>query len=70
MAGTFKAKVRQIGSSAGILISQERLRQEEIAIGDEIELAILAHVEDFSGFGIAKKATVPFNRDKSARTFT
>lgn len=69
MAELFKAKVRQIGTSAGILISQERLRQEAIHIGDEIELAIVPHAKDFSGFGLAKSARTPFVRDKKVRAF-
>lgn len=70
MAELFRAKVRQIGTSAGILISQERLRQEAIRIVYEIELAILPHAKDFSGFGMAKSAKIPFTRDKKARAFT
>lgn len=70
MTEIFRAKVRQIGTSAGILISQERLKLEEINIGDEIELAILPHAKDFSGFGLAKHTKIPFTRDKKVRAFT
>ncbi len=69
MVELFKAKVRQIGTSAGILISHERLRREEISIGDEIELAILPRTKDFSGFGLARQAKIPFVRDTKTRTF-
>ena len=69
MAELFKVKIRQIGSSAGILIPQERLQQEEVHIGDVIEMAILPNKKDFSGFGIAKHARIPFTRNKKTRTF-
>jgi len=38
MTEIFRAKVRRIGTSAGVLISDEKLKQEGINIGDEIKL--------------------------------
>ena len=70
MAETFRAKVRQIGTSAGILISHERLQLEEIKIGDEIELAIVPHTKNFSGFGLTRHAKIHFVRDKKSRAFS
>lgn len=69
MVYTFRAKVRCIGTSAGILIPQESLQQDNIRIGDEIDIAIVPH-KDFSGFGMGKHAKVPFKRDKATRHFT
>ena len=70
MTELFKAKIRKIGTSAGILIPYEKLRQIEAEVGDNIELAILHHRKDFSGFGIAKHSKAPFLRDKKVRNFT
>lgn len=70
MTELFKAKIRKIGTSAGIIISHQKLQQIDAEIGDNIELAILHHRKDFSGFGIAKNAKTPFLRDKKVRNFT
>ncbi len=35
---------------------------EASTIGDEIEVAILPHKKDFSGFGLAKHAKIPFSK--------
>ncbi len=67
MTELFKAKIRKIGTSAGILIPREKLRQIEVEIGDDIELAVIHHARDFSGFGIAKEVETPFLRDKKTR---
>jgi len=69
MAQTFTIKVRQIGTSAGVLLPKEQLQEADVKVGDEIEVAILPHKKDFSGFGIAKKFT-PFKRDKTTREFS
>ena len=69
MGELFKAKLRKIGTSTGVLIPQERLIEIDANIGDEIELAILPHKKDTSGFGIAKKFTIAFTRDKKVRSF-
>ena len=68
MGFTIKTKVRNIGTSAGVIIPQVSLLEAGVAIGDEIEIAILAPKKDLSGFGIAKGAK-PFRRDKRDRNF-
>ena len=67
MTEIFRAKVRRIGTSAGVLISNEKLKQEGIHIGDEIKLTILPTKKDLSGFGIAKNFKIKFRRDKKTR---
>ena len=69
MTELLRVKVRRIGTSLGVLLPQEKLRQKHIQEGDEVELALLTHTPDFSGFGLARKATVPFVRDKKVRHF-
>ncbi len=70
MTDIFKVKVRKIGTSLGVLLPQEKLQQAEVGIGDEVEVALLSHQKDFSGFGLAKRFTTPFIRDKKVRNFT
>ncbi|MFH0954895.1 MAG: hypothetical protein V1777_02230 [Candidatus Micrarchaeota archaeon] len=66
----FKAKVRQVGSSFGVLIPSEVMAQDKIKKDEVIEVAILkknlALIE--KGFGIAKGAK-PFKRDHNDRVF-
>ncbi len=69
MTNVFKSIVRQVGTSKGILIPQEELKNAEIELGDEIEIAILTHKKDLSGFGLTKDFKVPFTRDKKDREF-
>lgn len=70
MAELFKVKVRRIGTSLGVLLPQERLKEAEIGEGEELEIAILPHVKDLSGFGMARNFKIPFKRDKKDRQFT
>ena len=67
MTEAFKGRIRMIGTSAGILIPKDKLNEAEVCVGDIVELAILPHKKDLSGFGIAKKFTKPFFRDKKVR---
>ena len=68
MAELVKVKVRNIGSSAGIIIPQNKLLEAGVEVGDEIEVAILPAKKDFSGFGVAKHFK-GFERDKKVRKF-
>jgi len=56
METVFKAKVRRIGTSLGILISKQLIASKSINEGDEIEVAILKRRKDLITklFGIAK----------------
>ncbi len=69
MTDVFKSKIRPLGSSACVLIPKEQLEAEGLKIGDEIDVAILPHKKDFSGFGMAKNFKIPFIRDKKVREF-
>lgn len=66
---TVHVKLRKIGTSVGVIIPKEQLREAEANVGDEIEIAILPHKKDFSLFGIANGFTEPFVRDKKVRSF-
>ena len=69
MAQMFKAKVRRVGTSFGVLIPMEVITKERIKEGEEIELSILKaqKLEAINRlFGIAKGAK-PFIRDRTDR---
>lgn len=60
-------KVRKVGTSLGILIPMDTIRKADIEEGDEIEIAVMEHKKDLSGYGIAKDFPVMFVRDKKTR---
>ena len=73
MSELFKAKVRKVGTSLGILIPKEIAQQEEIKEGQEIQLSLLKQrklkeIEEMieKMFGTAKGAK-SFERDKVDR---
>ena len=65
----FKAKIRQIGTSAGILIPQENLKEINVSIGDEVEIGILVKKKNLSDFGIAKDFKFPFVKDRKVKDY-
>ena len=67
MSSIFRTRLRNIGTSKGVLIPLGQLKTAEVNVGDEIELAILTHKKDFSGFGMTKQFKFPFVRDKKTR---
>jgi antitoxin component of MazEF toxin-antitoxin module len=69
MGEVFKAKVRRVGSSLGVLIPKEVAKKEKIHEGEEIEVGLLKKkrlelIE--KAFGIAK-GTKPFARNRTDR---
>lgn len=66
----FKSKVRQVGSSLGVLIPSEVVNRDKIKKDEVVEVAILK--KDFSWlsktFGSTKGAK-PFKRDHNDRVF-
>ena len=69
MPELFKTKIRQVGTSLGLLIPKEVAEQEKIKIDEEVEVALfkrkkLGDIEKM--FGIAKGAK-PFERDRTDR---
>ncbi|MBS3068268.1 hypothetical protein J4450_06185 [Candidatus Micrarchaeota archaeon] len=76
MTDIFKAKLRKIGSSVGVLVPKEQLAALDVEVGDEIDVSLLKHKsreemekEIEEGFGMAKHFTKPFVRDKKTREF-
>ncbi len=68
MSELFKAKVRKVGTSLGLLIPKEIAKQEKIKEGQEVEISLLKkrkleEVEEMieKMFGAAKGAK-PFER--------
>ncbi|MBI2144836.1 AbrB/MazE/SpoVT family DNA-binding domain-containing protein [Candidatus Woesearchaeota archaeon] len=69
MAELFKAKVRKVGTSYGVLIPMEVVTQEKIREGDEIEVSILKErkLEAIRRLFGSAKGTEPFERDREDR---
>jgi antitoxin component of MazEF toxin-antitoxin module len=63
MGTIFKAKIRKIGSSLGVLIPKTLIDNKEIKEGEEVEISLLKKRKDLIAklFGIAKGAK-PFER--------
>lgn len=70
MAKTFKAKVRNVGTSLGILIPKDVAEEERVKKGEEIEVSILRRNMSnvMKLFGSAKGAA-EFKRDHKEREF-
>jgi hypothetical protein len=68
MAETFKAKVRNVGTSFGILIPKEIIEKEKVKAGDVIQVSILRpNLEEIMKFfGSAKNAS-KFKRNHEER---
>ena len=69
MSELFKAKVRRVGTSLGVLIPKEVIEGGKIKEGQEVELSLLRRrkLEEIEKmFGIAKGAK-PFERDRTDR---
>ena len=69
MSELFKAKVRRVGTSLGVLIPKQIAKQERIKEGQEIELSLLKRrklEEVWKLIGTAK-GTKPFERDRIDR---
>ena len=73
MTELFKAKLRKIGTSAGLLVPKGIIEEEKLKIGQEVEVVLFKKkkLEDIEAmvdkmFGIAKGAK-PFVRDRIDR---
>ncbi len=69
MIDSFKAKVRKVGTSIGVLIPKGVAEQEKIKIGEEIQLSILRQrkLEEIWKLIGTAKGHKPFVRDKTDR---
>lgn len=69
MSELFKAKVRKVGTSLGLLIPKEVAEQEKLKDGQEVEVSLLKRrklEEIWKLIGTAKGAK-PFERDRIDR---
>jgi len=69
MPELFKAKVRKVGTSLGILIPKEVIEKQKIKEGEEVEVGLLKQrklEEVLRSIGTAK-GTKPFERDRIDR---
>lgn len=65
----FKAKVRKVGTSFGILIPNELIKEQKLREGQEVQVSVLSKKDlskVFEGFGAARGAK-PFKRDRRDR---
>lgn len=65
----FKAKVRKVGTSLGVLLPKELTQKEHIKEGEEVEIGLLKRrklEEVLKLMGTAKDAK-PFERDRTDR---
>lgn len=69
MAELFKAKVRKVGTSYGVLIPMEIIAKEEIKEGEEVELSLLKErkLEAIQRLFGSMKGAKPFKRDREDR---
>ena len=69
MAELFKAKVRKVGSSFGVLIPMEIITKERIKEGDEIDVSLLKErkLEAIQRLFGSMKGAKPFERDREDR---
>ncbi|MBS3054922.1 MAG: AbrB/MazE/SpoVT family DNA-binding domain-containing protein [Candidatus Aenigmarchaeota archaeon] len=65
----FKAKVRKVGTSLGVLIPKDFAQKEKIKEGEEIEVGVLKkrNIEDVLRLVGAIKGSRPFVRDRTDR---
>ena len=65
MPELFKAKVRKVGSSLGILIPKEVIEKQKIKEGEEVEVGLLKQrrLEEVLRLIGTAKDTKPFERD-------
>ncbi|MBS3062353.1 MAG: hypothetical protein J4203_00640 [Candidatus Diapherotrites archaeon] len=69
MSQMFKAKIRRVGTSLGLLIPKDVVVEEDIQEGEQVDVGLLKakRLESINKlFGIAKGAR-SFKRDKSNR---
>ena len=69
MSESFKAKVRKVGTSIGVLIPKGIAEQEKIKIGEEIQLTLSKQrrLEEVWRLIGTAKGTKPFVRDRIDR---
>lgn len=65
----FKAKIRKVGTSFGVLIPKELIEEQKLREGEEVDVSVLKKrnlKEVLKMFGTAPK-TKPFKRDRIDR---
>ena len=69
MSELFKAKVRKVGTSIGVLIPKGIVKQEKIKVGEEIQLYTIEqrNLEEVWKLIGTAKGTKPFVRDRIDR---
>jgi antitoxin component of MazEF toxin-antitoxin module len=69
MPELFKAKVRKVGTSLGILIPKEVIEKQKIKEGEEVEVGLLKQrkLEEVLRLIGTAKGTKPFERDRIDR---
>ncbi|MBI2184848.1 MAG: AbrB/MazE/SpoVT family DNA-binding domain-containing protein [Thaumarchaeota archaeon] len=67
MSRLFKAKVRRVGTSLGVLIPKEMAEEEKIKEGEEVKIGLFKEkrLEDVLELMGTAKGTKPFNRNRA-----
>lgn len=65
----FKAKVRKVGTSLGVLLPKELTQKERIKEGEEVEIGLLKRrkLEEVLRLMGTAKGAKPFERDRTDR---
>jgi len=72
MGQVFPAKLRRIGTSVGVIVPNEQMKELNVKVGDKVEVALLRHrspKEIREGLGMAKHFKEPFERGRKTREF-
>ncbi len=69
MVEMFKAKIRRVGTSFGVLIPMEIMTKEEIKEGEEVQVSLLKkkNLDKLLKLFGSAKGTKPFERDREDR---
>ncbi len=65
----FKTKIRKVGTSFGVLLPKELIREQRLREGEEVNVSVLKEKnidKAFKMFGAARGAK-PFKRDRTDR---
>lgn len=69
MTELFKAKLRKIGTSVGLLVPKGIIEEEKLKVGQEVEVSLLKkrRLEEVWKLIGTAKGTRPFERDRTDR---
>jgi len=79
MGDIFRTKVRNVGTSLGVLLPKEIVKKENVRVGDEVEVSIFRSLpkeerrklikKSFGMFRSSRSKLLKFERDRKDREF-